>query len=312
MRDAETAAALVAAVVPEPASDNPIVIGWDDAVVGRGLPPLGAAAAAIGTFDGVHRGHTELLGRLRRHGVAARVAVTFRVPPRTVLRDTPVHSLMTEEQRYRALAAEGVTHVVVIDFSAEFSKMPGKDFLAVFAGALPIVRLVVGSSFRCGRGRDTDVAEMRRVLAPIGVEVDPVPPVQINGQPISSSRIRQALCAGDIPSATEMLGHPYVVEIAAGTEGESRKGHRFSVGRERVAQLLPAGRYSGAVLSTAGAPKVTLEVTDRAVVVVAAQRGDADGRGVQFLASGMTHAIEVMARETQPTATLPSRRTSPR
>ena len=287
---AATAAALGTA---NGSRSTPVVVGWEDAVAGRGVALPGEAAATIGTFDGVHRGHAALLHQLRRADVRCRVAVTFRVPPRSVLNGAAVAALMTAEQRYRALGAAGVSHVVVIDFSDEFGRMPGKDFLAALTSALPLVRLVVGSSFRCGRGRDTDVAAMRRLLAPNGVEVDPVPPVQVNGQPISSSRIRRALGAGDIRLAAELLGHPYEVALAFRgddilSEGESEEGLRFSVGRERVGQLLPPpGHYTGRLRDGDGTVPVTVEITDYSM----------DVSGDHALANGRMHAIELMARK---------------
>ena len=202
-----------------------VVTTWNDLAGGRAAI-RGPAALTIGTFDGVHRGHREILRRLaecadrdRPGGGAHRVVLTFRQHPRSVLTRQHPGTLTTLRQRRERFAALGVTHLVLIDFSAQFSKLSGREFIGALLRGMSLRKLVVGVDFRCGRGRDTDVVELQRLLAPAGVHVVVVPPVVVNDNidssngVVSSTRIRALVRAGDFAATREMMGVPYEVDL---------------------------------------------------------------------------------------------------
>ena len=226
----------------------------------------GPAALTIGTFDGIHLGHREILRRLKlraeylRHGGAnasSCVVLTFRQHPRAVLTGIHPGNLTTQRQRQAQFAALGVTHLVVIDFSTGFSRLTGREFVAALCGGMALQTLVVGGDFRCGRGRDTDVNELQRLLVPAGVLVEAVPPVITGGSAVSSTRIRAAVRDGDFAVTQDMMGRPFEVDLRpagsgrAGSDGIMlaepgiRGERRFTVAVHRLEQVLPKpGSYA--------------------------------------------------------------------
>ena len=125
---------------------------------------LGAASIAIGVFDGVHRGHQELIEALvcdaRAHGCKA-VVVTFDPDPDVVVSPSPAQKLMTTADRLHALAQTGVDSVVAVPFTPEVAALDHVGFLALLSRVVDIRSIRVGSDFRLGRGGASGVAEMR-------------------------------------------------------------------------------------------------------------------------------------------------------
>jgi FAD synthase len=116
--------------------------------------------------------------------------------------------IYTLEQKLGLLEDLGVKLTALIDFSEEFSKINGRDFIDLLLGGQPVTLLALGENFRCGHGRDTGVAEIQSLARARGVEAWVAPPVMDGGKPISSNRIRQALAAGRFEEAQRMLGRP--------------------------------------------------------------------------------------------------------
>ncbi len=208
-----------------------VVTTWHGLTAGREAL-RGPVRLAIGTFDGVHRGHREILRRLAAGAAAGvrRAVLTFRQHPRAVLAGEHPGTLTTLRQRRERFAALGVTDLILIDFSVQFSRLSGREFIAALLRVTELRKLVVGVDFRCGRGRDTDVVELRRLLSPAGVPVAVVPPVMAGGgtengsAAVSSTRIRAAVRAGDFAAAHEMMGLPFEVDLrGAGTAGTIRR-----------------------------------------------------------------------------------------
>lgn len=181
------------------------ILSWDELSVGNGAF-RDKTAVTIGVFDGVHRGHQVLLRKVVSSGYAP-VAVTFSNHPRSVVahRKAP-RLLITVEERLAIFEKNGVEAAVLIDFSQKFSILSGKAFLeALWKNAAPDY-MAIGATFRCGYRGGLDAAGVARINAEAGVRTEIVEPVLEGGLPVSSSRIREALAAGDTALAERMLG----------------------------------------------------------------------------------------------------------
>jgi len=108
------------------------------------------------------------------------------------------------ERKLSLLEALGVGLVVLIDFSGEFSKIDGRDFIDLLLGGHPVSLVALGEDFRCGRGLDIGAGEIQGLARGVRVWIEP--PVMDGGQPVSSSRIRRALADGRVAEAERLLG----------------------------------------------------------------------------------------------------------
>ena len=139
---------------------------------------LGAASIAIGVFDGVHRGHQELIAALvrdaRAHGCKA-VVVTFDPDPDVVVSPSPAQKLMTTADRLHALAQTGVDAVVAVPFTPEVAALDHVDFLSLVSRLVDIRSIRVGSDFRLGRGGASGVAGGSLLLIPMACSLFGIP-----------------------------------------------------------------------------------------------------------------------------------------
>ncbi len=176
--------------------------------------PGGPYALAIGTFDGVHLGHQEVL---RRTVEAARLrglvpaALTFVPHPRSVVHGVKeIPYLMQLEERTRRIRELGVAEVRVQRFDAALAALTAREFFERLGEELPLRHLVVGKDFRIGRGREAGVAELRLLGAELGWSMEDVPAVWVEGAPVSSTRIREALAGeGNVELAARLLNRPF-------------------------------------------------------------------------------------------------------
>jgi riboflavin kinase/FMN adenylyltransferase len=189
-----------------------------DVIVGD-LEAVGAtpSAVSVGFFDGVHRGHQELIGRAQQHAAAhglRSVVVTFDRHPLQIVRPDKVPPLlMTTTRRARTLAGLGVDVVVVLPFDERLRMLTAETFIdRVLRGSLAARHVVVGSNFRFGHRAAGDVDLLTRVGAREGFTVDGVDLLTADGEEISSTRIRAALGAGDVELAARLLGRPYGID----------------------------------------------------------------------------------------------------
>jgi riboflavin kinase/FMN adenylyltransferase len=194
------------------------VVNWNEPFPGA----CRGGAVAVGKFDGVHRGHAalvaEAVARARRLAGPA-VILTFDPHPLQLLRpEQPLTLLTTPQDRDDALHRLGADHVLTLRIDHDLLALSAADFFErVLCRSLGARAVVEGPDFRFGRGREGDVALLRRLCPAAGVELAIVPPVEVAGGDVSSGRVRAALTAGDVRAAAELLGRPYLIRGVVGT-----------------------------------------------------------------------------------------------
>ncbi len=169
---------------------------------------------AIGVFDGVHLGHQQIIRQTvsdaRQHEAAALV-VTFDRHPNAVIAPARVppmiHSL---PQKLRTITALGPDALLLLHFNAAFSQQTGEAFIRRLAADLgQLHSICVGADFTFGHKRSGDVKLLQRLGAELHFTVHGMAALALDGQPVSSTRIREAVRAGDFDAASQMLGRAY-------------------------------------------------------------------------------------------------------
>lgn len=196
------------------------VITWH-----KGMEPIGEAVVAIGVFDGVHIGHRSLVRaadlRARRLGVSS-VAVTFdRDPDQVVTPDSAAPQLLTLEDKCRYLAEDGARLVLVVPFDTEMASTEPEEFLdEVLSDVMTVREVHVGRDFRFGRGAAGDIDTLYIWGAENDCEVVAHELVEVDHEPVTSTRIRDLIASGDVETARELLGRePRVTgEVVRGRE----------------------------------------------------------------------------------------------
>jgi riboflavin kinase / FMN adenylyltransferase len=178
---------------------------------------LGPTVVTVGMFDGVHRGHRALLGRVAAEAAARSLpaaAVTFDRHPLAVLRPGSEPPLLTTlDRKVELLGQAGIATVLVLEFTRELSQVPAEAFATeVLFDALAARAVVVGENFRFGHKAAGDPALLADLGRPRGIEVVAVPLHAPGDQVVSSTRVRAELAAGDVAAAAASLGRPYAVE----------------------------------------------------------------------------------------------------
>ncbi len=177
-----------------------------------GQPAGTGGSAAIGNFDGVHRGHQVVIDHARRPGQPLGI-VTFEPHPRAFFApDAPAFRLMNATARQNRLRRLGIGRLYELPFD-RIAPLPAEDFARhVLAEGLGLSHVVVGADFCFGRGRTGTAESLRAMGADLGFDVTIVPLVAGTGGAISSTAIRQALTDGRVRDAAAMLGHRHRID----------------------------------------------------------------------------------------------------
>ncbi len=178
---------------------------------------LAGAIVALGNFDGFHLGHQAVVARAVERARAERrpalVATFDPHPVRHFRPDAEPFRLTTLDQRARLFAAAGADGMVVFHFDATLAALTADRFVAErLVGALRVGGVVTGEDFTFGHAKSGDIATLRRAGAAAGFAVDTVGAVMLDGEPVSSTRIRAALRGGDARGAARLLTRPYAIE----------------------------------------------------------------------------------------------------
>ena len=203
---------------------------------------LRGSIVALGNFDGFHLGHQAVVNRAIALGFHERrsvIVATFDPHPvRFFKPDVPPFRLTSLDQRERLFAHAGADAMLVFRFDAELASMDADAFVAeILARRLGVAGVVTGDDFSFGKGRTGDVDLLRKLGEQHGVRAEAVAQVMIDGERVSSGRIREALAAGDPGTATHLLTRPFAVEAVV-ERGDGR-GHALGFPTANVS----LGRY---------------------------------------------------------------------
>jgi riboflavin kinase/FMN adenylyltransferase len=187
---------------------------------------LRASIVALGNFDGFHLGHQAVVGRAVARGHHERrpvIVATFDPHPvRFFKPDVPPFRLTSLAQRESLFAHAGADAMFVFRFDAALAATSAKDFVTGLLGKrIAAAGVVTGDDFTFGQGRGGNVEVLERFGRTVGIAAETVAPVLLDGQRISSGRIREALAAGDPGTATRLLSRPFAVQATV-ERGDAR------------------------------------------------------------------------------------------
>jgi riboflavin kinase/FMN adenylyltransferase len=224
---------------------------WDDS----GLPPTARGTVlTVGTFDGVHRGHQRVLECIAQRGNEqglSSVVVTFDPHPLEIVRKEAAPPLLTlSPEKIEVIAESGINYLAIVPFTKKLQRYDAAAFVdQILRQRFHVKHLVIGHDHGFGRGRAGDVEVLRRLGETRGFTVEVISAVDgIDGVPISSTMIRQAVAAGDLERAARLLGRPY--SISGRVKGGDRRGRllgfpTIKLGAPSPRKLLPpAGVYA--------------------------------------------------------------------
>ncbi len=166
----------------------------------------------VGVFDGVHRGHQEIIGKLvvgAHKDDAPAVVLTFDPHPASVLSGREVKSLTMPNERAALLQELGADVVITERFTRELSTVTAHDFMARLRRHLALQHLLIGYDFALGKGREGNAARLTEIGADLGYSVEVVSALSDESGVISSTEIRKLIEVGNVSEAARLMGHPY-------------------------------------------------------------------------------------------------------
>ena len=216
----------------------------------------------VGTFDGVHRGHLDVLKQLTTRGSRTgrtSLLLTFEPHPLELLRpDRAPLLLTTRGEKLAALERAGVDAVAIVPFTRELSELSAEEFVdGILRERFRMEALLIGHDHGFGKGRSGDVDTLRSLGQARGFDVDVIPPVETrDGEAVSSTLIRRAVETGDLDKAAEALGRRYSVlgaVVPGDARGRSLGFPTLNVQPESVRKLVPPdGVYAVGVETSVG------------------------------------------------------------
>lgn len=197
----------------------------------RNIRPERPCAMALGNFDGVHIGHLKVIEAAAKTRALSPAALTFQQNPH------PVPSIVTPEDKEEIMRKAGVQLLVSLPF-AEVCDMPAEDFFRrILLEKCRAKKLCCGKDFRFGQGAGGDYELLHRLCQETGTQLEIIPYVTLDGQRVSSTRIRKALQEGDVTLANRMLGRPFGFELEVIHGNHIGRG----LGTPTINQALPEG-----------------------------------------------------------------------
>jgi riboflavin kinase/FMN adenylyltransferase len=180
-------------------------------------PAQQGGVITIGNFDGVHLGHQQLLAAVVKQARVEKVpsvVITFEPHPFEFFAQEKltIARITRLREKFTALAACGVDNVLLLNFNQQLAAIPATTFVTeILQRTLKPKHIIIGDDFRFGKQRQGDFQLLQQMGHELGFSVTAMPSVLLDGERISSTRLRQALMAGDLALASQLLGHPYMM-----------------------------------------------------------------------------------------------------
>jgi riboflavin kinase/FMN adenylyltransferase len=166
----------------------------------------------IGVFDGVHRGHQQIIQKLVMEAHARNepaVVLTFDPHPANILSGQEIKCLTTPDERADLLAGLGVDHVITQRFTRDLSAASAFEYMSTLKQALGLKRLLIGYDFALGKGREGNASRLTEIGRELGYAVEVIPALGDESGVISSTEIRKLISTGNVTEASKLLGHNY-------------------------------------------------------------------------------------------------------
>jgi riboflavin kinase/FMN adenylyltransferase len=183
----------------------------------KDFKPIRNAIVTIGTFDGVHLGHQAIFSKMKEEAKkrnGATVLITFSPHPRFVLQKDSqnLKFINTYQKKLERIEKAGIDHLVVIEFTREFANNSSEDFIKDYVVKYVNPELIIiGYDHHFGKNREGNIDLLEKIKDHYGFDVIQVPPYYVDGQPVSSTRIRKLLEVGNVQEANLMLGYEYAL-----------------------------------------------------------------------------------------------------
>ena len=166
----------------------------------------------VGVFDGVHRGHREIIRKLVQDAHAndaPAVVLTFAPHPASVLTGREMRCLTTPDERADLLTSLGVDAVITQRFTRDLSTVPAHEYMSRLKAHLGLSHLLIGYDFALGKGREGNAPRLAEIGSELGYTVEVVPALSDESGVISSTEIRKLVSIGNMPEAAKLLGYRY-------------------------------------------------------------------------------------------------------
>lgn len=191
------------------------------------IPSIPRSIVTQGTFDGVHQAHQTIIKRiveLANENSSASVLITYHPHPRHVLypEQNDLKLLSTIDEKINRLSLSGIDHLIIVPFTHSFSQLSSTDFIRDFIiGKLQAETLVLGYDHRFGKNREGSFEKLLEMSRELPLELEKIPQQLVDSIAVSSTKIRVALSQGDIHTANNLLGYPYLL-ISKVLHGDKR------------------------------------------------------------------------------------------
>ena len=175
-----------------------------------------SSVITIGTFDGVHVGHQQIIHRLvdtaRKNDLQALVLTFFPHPRMVIQNDANVKLINTIDEKAKQLEQLGVDHLVVKEFTKSFSRLTALEYVRdILVNKLKVKHIIVGYDHHFGRNRTANINELKEFGAFYDFEVTEIEPQEVDDVAVSSTKIRSAILKGNIPTANKFLGYNFML-----------------------------------------------------------------------------------------------------